>query len=87
MFNDPLAQSAEHLTFNQRVWSSNLQWVTYAGVAELAYAVDLKSTAFGIEGSSPFSSTICGCVGMADDADLKSAAEKRMGSSPIIRTI
>lgn len=25
---EPLAQSAEHLTFNQRVWSSNLQWLT-----------------------------------------------------------
>ena len=25
---DPLAQLAEHLTFNQGVWSSNLQWVT-----------------------------------------------------------
>ena len=38
---DPLAQLAEHLTFNQGVWSSNLQWVTShlpsdrrAGVAE-----------------------------------------------------
>ena len=39
---DPLAQLAEHLTFNQGVWSSNLQWVTFpcfrrvcsAGVAE-----------------------------------------------------
>ena len=25
---EPLAQQAEHLTFNQRVWSSNLQWLT-----------------------------------------------------------
>ena len=25
--HDPLAQLAEHLTFNQGVWSSNLQWV------------------------------------------------------------
>ena len=25
---DPLAQSAEHLTFNQGVRSSNLRWVT-----------------------------------------------------------
>lgn len=25
--NEPLAQLAEHLTFNQRVWSSNLQWL------------------------------------------------------------
>ena len=26
--NDPLAQSVEHLTFNQGVRSSNLRWVT-----------------------------------------------------------
>ena len=26
--HDPLAQSAEHLTFNQGVRSSNLRWVT-----------------------------------------------------------
>ena len=39
--HDPLAQLAEHLTFNQGVWSSNLQWVTIclliigrAGMAE-----------------------------------------------------
>ena len=25
---EPLAQSAEHLTFNQRVWGSNPQWLT-----------------------------------------------------------
>ena len=25
---DSLAQLVEHLTFNQGVWSSNLQWVT-----------------------------------------------------------
>ncbi len=47
--HDPLAQLAEHLTFNQGVWSSNLQWVTshlplvHAGVAELADAPDLGS--------------------------------------------
>ena len=26
--HDPLAQSAEHLTFNQGVRSSNLRWIT-----------------------------------------------------------
>ncbi len=25
---EPLAQLAEHFTFNERVWSSNLQWLT-----------------------------------------------------------
>ena len=43
---DPLAQSAEHLTFNQGVPSSNLGWITNisAGVAELADALDLGSS-------------------------------------------
>ena len=31
-YYDPLAQLAEHLTFNQGVWSSNLQWVTLYSV-------------------------------------------------------
>ena len=26
--DEPLAQLAEHFTFNERVWSSNLQWLT-----------------------------------------------------------
>ncbi len=30
---DPLAQSVEHLTFNQGVWGSNPQWVTKALIA------------------------------------------------------
>ena len=49
---DPLAQSVEHLTFNQGVRSSNLRRVTIfafaaqtAGVAELADALDLGSSA------------------------------------------
>ena len=40
---DLLAQSVEHLTFNQRVMSSNLIQVTSAWVAELVDAQDLKS--------------------------------------------
>ena len=50
--NDSLAQSVEHLTFNQGVRSSNLRRVTIfafaaqtAGVAELADALDLGSSA------------------------------------------
>ena len=48
---EPLAQSVEHLTFNQRVAGSNPAWLTiliYAGVAELADAPDLGSGAFGV---------------------------------------
>ena len=33
---DPLAQLAEHLTFNQGVPSSNLGWITKKGVAQCA---------------------------------------------------
>jgi hypothetical protein len=50
---EPLAQLVEHLTFNQRVEGSNPSWLTiflkkYAGVAELADALDLGSSAFGV---------------------------------------
>ena len=46
---ESLAQSVEHLTFNQRVDSSNLSRLicnnnTHAGVAELADALDLGSS-------------------------------------------
>ena len=45
---ESLAQLVEHLTFNQRVRGSNPLWLTirYAGVAELADALDLGSSAF-----------------------------------------
>ncbi len=63
---DPLAQSVEHLTFNQGVRSSNLRRVTKlylmehekAGVAELADAPDLGSGAAGCMSSSLFARTI-----------------------------
>ena len=47
----PLAQSVEHMTFNHVVRSSILRWGTnkYAGVAELADALDLGSSAFGVQ--------------------------------------
>ena len=57
---EPLAQLVEHLTFNQRVTGSSpvrLIVITYAGVAELADALDLGSSAFGRGGSSPFTRT------------------------------
>ena len=45
----------EHLTFNQRVAGSNPAWLTiYAGVAELADALDLGSSAARRGGSTPF---------------------------------
>ena len=60
---DPLAQLAEHLTFNQGVWSSNLQWVTIplspCGRGGMADAPDLGSGANWRMGSSPFARTNC----------------------------
>lgn len=51
---DSLAQSVEHLTFNQRVaGSSPARVIRDAGLAELADAPDLGSGAFGRGGSSP----------------------------------
>ena len=57
---DPLAQLAEHLTFNQGVWSSNLQWVTpiclskrvVCGRGGMADAPDLGSGVLGRMSSS-----------------------------------
>ncbi len=58
---EPLAQLVEHLTFNQRVEGSSPSWLTIfiicAGVAELADALDLGSSAFGRGGSTPFTRT------------------------------
>ena len=42
--DDPLAQSVEHLTFNQGVPRSSRGWITNADVAELADALDLGSS-------------------------------------------
>lgn len=36
IFHDPLAQLAEHLTFNQRVRSSSLRWITSKAPASVA---------------------------------------------------
>jgi hypothetical protein len=62
----------EHLTFNQRVEGSSPSWLTkvilatvknnfllyFAGVAELADALDLGSSAARRGGSTPFTRTI-----------------------------
>lgn len=39
--HDPLAQLAEHLTFNQRVRSSNLRWITRPGPGAICVAPGL----------------------------------------------
>ena len=56
LHSESLAQSVEHLTFNQRVDGSSpsrLMAPFFAGVAELADALDLGSSVFGRVGSSP----------------------------------
>ena len=62
-YHDPLAQSVEHLTFNQGVPRSSRGWITnynfeiivhacpkgqYAGMAELADALDLGSSVIDV---------------------------------------
>lgn len=58
---ESLAQLVEHLTFNQRVTGSSpvslILIVEIAGVAELADALDLGSSAARRGGSSPFTRT------------------------------
>ena len=54
-----IAQLVEHLTFNQRVTgSSPVRLIFFAGVAELADALDLGSSALRRGGSSPFTRII-----------------------------
>ena len=61
----PLAQLVEHMTFNHGVRGSIPRWATkYAGVAELADALDLGSSAYGLQvqllSPAPFLKNICG---------------------------
>ena len=59
---DPLAQSVEHLTFNQGVVGSSPTWVTIflfsSGRGGMADAADLGSVAARRGGSSPLARTI-----------------------------
>ncbi len=58
IFFGPLAQLAEHLTFNQGVGGSNPPWLTIpARMVELADTLDLGSSAARYEGSTPSSRT------------------------------
>ena len=69
---EPLAQLAEHMTFNHGVRGSIPRWLTIsrAGVAELADALDLGSSALGmgvqVSSPAPFLKKILRlCAGMA----------------------
>ena len=56
--NGPLAQSVEHLTFNQVVPRSNRGWITkYGRVPEWPKGTDCKSVSFAFGGSNPPPST------------------------------
>ena len=41
-YDEPLAQLAEHLTFNQRVWGSNPQWLTMVKPLKSFLRLDLR---------------------------------------------
>ena len=47
IFHDPLAQLAEHLTFNQRVRSSNLRWITKEKDRSADWSFSLVAAAAG----------------------------------------
>jgi hypothetical protein len=56
---DPLAQLVEHLTFNQGVWSSNLQWITICPDGGIGRRTGLKILRSKIHtGSIPVPGTI-----------------------------
>ena len=93
---EPLAQLVEHLTFNQRVAGSNPAWLiifmivshdNIAGVAELADALDLGSSAFGRGGSTPFTRTFKLYSGSSSVVEYHLAKVGVAGSNPVFRSI
>ena len=85
---EPLAQLVEHLTFNQRVEGSSPSWLTiyYAGVAELADALDLGSSALRRGGSTPFTRTIFTSCGSSSVVEHHLAKVGVAGSNPVFRS-
>ena len=83
---EALAQLVEHLTFNQRVAGSNpaclilLLIIENAGVAELADALDLGSSAARRGGSSPFTRILAGLAQLVEHLICNQRVE---GSSPL----
>ena len=98
---DPLAQSVEHLTFNQGVRSSSLRRITIfrfihagvdlrAGVAELADAPDLGSgarKAYGFKSLRPHHTIAFLPAGVAHLVERSLAKAEVAGSSPVSRSI
>ena len=83
---EPLAQLVEHLTFNQRVEGSSPSWLTisikYAGVAELADALDLGSSVFDVGVRVP-SPALCGSSSVVEHHLAKVGVA---GSNPVFRS-
>ena len=77
----------EHLTFNQRVAGSNPAWLTiYAGVAELADALDLGSSAARRGGSTPFTRIQFHKCGSSSVVEHHLAKVGVAGSNPVFRS-
>ncbi len=92
LYRDPLAQSVEHLTFNQGVRRSNRRWVTNsAGVAELADALDLGSSAARRGSSILFARTkllnLYKMRGSGSVVERRLAKANVAGSNPVFRSI
>ena len=85
---EPLAQLVEHLTFNQRVTGSSPCTahihISFAGVAELADALDLGSSAArrGVQVPSP-----AYLAGLAQLVEHLICNQRVEGSSPLAGTI
>ena len=80
----------EHLTFNQRVTgSSPVRLIFFAGVAELADALDLGSSALRRGGSSPFTRIFIFLfvAGLAQLVEHLICNQRVEGSSPLAGTI
>jgi hypothetical protein len=75
-FFEPLAQSVEHLTFNQRVEGSSPSWLT-------KFFVNTKQPSFFVIANL---FQYAGVAELADAPDLGSGAARRGGSTPFTRT-
>ena len=95
--HEPLAQLVEHLTFNQGVTGSSPVWLTiitkHAGVAELADALDLGSSAFGVGVRLPSPAPFFALKNIIIYRGSSSVVEHHLakvgvaGSNPVFRSI
>src|SRR5699024_6064553 len=84
---EPLAQSVEHLTFNQRVTGSIPVWLTsIAGVAELADALDLGSSVSRRGVQVPPPAPFLAFCGSSSAVEHHLAKVGVAGSNPVFRS-